>query len=155
MSLLNLNTPTNLPPVGKEYICFQIDGKSAHAAKCVKHRIITKVVDCVISIDKFEQKCVLLKVVLQSMRLKCHINTIGIDQAFSNSAIFGHICFQNINKLYKHAGKCDDQQKFKDIIEADMVSTPEGFTNNTPRYPVTPLTLKKVLENHCVISLTY
>ena len=24
-----------------------------------------------------------------------------------------------------------------------MVSTPEGFTNNRPRYPITPRTLKK------------
>ena len=40
--LLNLNTPTNLPPMGKEYICFKIDAKSAQAAKCVKYIIMTK-----------------------------------------------------------------------------------------------------------------
>ena len=37
-------------------------------------------------------------------------------------------------KLYKQAGKCDDQQQFKDIIEAAIVSTPEGFTNYSPIY---------------------
>ena len=42
----------------------------------------------------------------------------------------------NIKKLYQHAGKCDNQQQFKDIVEAAMVSSPEGFTNNSPRYPL-------------------
>ena len=46
-------------------------------------------------------------------------------------------------KLYKHAGKCDDQQQFKDIIEVAMVSTPEGFTDNSTRYPMNPTTVKK------------
>ena len=35
-SILNLNTPTILPPVGKEYMCFQKDGKTAQAARCIK-----------------------------------------------------------------------------------------------------------------------
>ena len=29
----------------------------------------------------------------------------------------------NIKKIYLHAGKCDDQQNLKDIIDAAMVST--------------------------------
>ena len=37
---------------------------------------------------------------------------------------------ENINKLYKSAGKCDDQQKYKVILEAYMVSTPEGLVDN-------------------------
>ena len=44
---------------------------------------------------------------------------------------------QKHKKLYKHAGKCDNQKQFKDILEAAMVSTPEGFTNDSPRYPMT------------------
>ena len=51
--LLHLNTPPVLPPVGKEYICFQIGGKSALAAMCIKSMIMNKVVDCVLSIDTF------------------------------------------------------------------------------------------------------
>ena len=39
---------------------------------------------------------------------------------------------------------CDDQQQFKDIPEADMVSTPEGLTNNSPRSPMTPTPVKKL-----------
>ena len=27
---------THLPPLGKEYLCFQVDNKSPHAAQCVK-----------------------------------------------------------------------------------------------------------------------
>ena len=50
---------------------------------------------------------------------------------------------QNINKLYKHSGKCDNQQQFKDICESDMVSTPEGFTNESPISPITSTPVKK------------
>ena len=46
-------------------------------------------------------------------------------------------------KLYKQAGKCDYQQQFKDIIEAVMVSTPEGFTNYSPISPSTSTLVKK------------
>ena len=94
-------------------MCFHIDGKYAQTLKCVKSRIMTKVIDCVISIDNFEQQCVVLKGVLQSPRIKDHVKTIGVDQSLSNGALFEHMCLQNINKLYKHAGKCDEQQQFK------------------------------------------
>ena len=42
------------------------EGKSDQAARCIKSRIITKVVDYVLSIDTFEHKCVVLKGMLQS-----------------------------------------------------------------------------------------
>ena len=29
-------------------------------------------------------------------------------------------------------GKCDDQKKYKDIIEVAMFPTPERFTDNSP-----------------------
>ena len=47
------------------------------------------------------------------------------------------------SKLYKQAGKCDDQQKFKDILESAMVSTPEGFANDIPIYPMTSTPVNK------------
>ena len=59
---------------------FQINGKSSQAAMCVKSRIMTNVVDFVLSIDTFEQKCFVIKGILQSPRLKYHMKTIGIDQ---------------------------------------------------------------------------
>ena len=62
---MNLNTTAKLPPVGKEYMCFHIDGKSAQASKCVKSGIIIINIDFVISINKFEQQYVVLKGMLQ------------------------------------------------------------------------------------------
>ena len=65
---------------------------------------------------------------LQSPQLKDHVQTIGIDQYLSNNAIYEHKCLENIKKLYKQAGKCGGHQQLKDIVEAAMVSTPEGLT---------------------------
>ena len=45
--------------------------------------------------------------------------------------------------MYKQAGKCADQQQFKDIIEAAMVSTPEGLTNDSTTSPTTSTPFKK------------
>ena len=45
--------------------------------------------------------------------------------------------------LYKQSGKCEDQQQFKFIIEADMVSTHEGFTGDSPIYSSTSTPVKK------------
>ena len=61
-------------------MCFLKEGKSDQAARCIKSRIMTKVIDYVLSIDTFEQQCVVLKGMLQSPRLKDHVQTIGIDQ---------------------------------------------------------------------------
>ena len=124
-------------------MCFHIDGKYAHAEKCVKYRIMTKVIDCVLSIDTFEQKCVRLKGMLQSPRIKYHVRTIGIDQELSNSALFEHRSLQNIRKLCKNSGKFGDQLQLKDIIEAAMVSTTEAFNDNSPISPMTPTTVNK------------
>ena len=49
-----------------------------------------------------------------------------------------------MKKLYKHAGKCDDQKQFKDILEAAMFYTPEGFTNNSTIYPIISTPVKKL-----------
>ena len=43
----------------------------------------------------------------------------------------------NIKKIYQNAGKCDDQQKLKDIIDAALLSTPEGVTDNSPNVHTT------------------
>ena len=58
--------------------------------------------------------------------------TIVIDQSLSNSAMYEHICQENIKKLHNSAGKYDYQQQYKYIIESAMVSTPEIFTGNSP-----------------------
>ena len=38
----------------------------------------------------------------------------------------------NIKKIYQHTDKCDDQQNLKDIIDAAILSTPEGLTDPSP-----------------------
>ena len=74
---------------------------------------------------------------LKSPQLKDYLQTIGIDQYLSNNDIYEHKCLENIKKIYKQAGKCDDHQQFKYILEAAMVSIPEGFTNGSPISPMT------------------
>ena len=70
-----------------------IDSKFSQEFKCVKFRIITKVFNCFISINKIEQQCVVLKFLFQSLRLKDHMKTIDIDQSLSNSDILEHRFF--------------------------------------------------------------
>ena len=119
------------------------EDESYQAARCIKSRIMTKVIDYVLSIYTFKQKCVVLKGMMQSPRLKDHEQTIGIHPSLSNNDIYEHKFLENIKKLYKEAGKCDDQKKLKNILEADMVSTPEGFTNNSHISPMTSSPVKK------------
>ena len=59
---------------------FKIDSKSSQAANCVKFKIMTKAIGYFLSIDTFEHKRVVNKVMLQSPHLKYHMKTIGIDQ---------------------------------------------------------------------------
>ena len=122
---------------------FQIYGKSTRADKFVKYGIMTKVIDFVLYIDTFEHQCVVIEGILQSPRLKYHVETIGIRKLLRNSALFEHRCLQNIRNLYKHAGKCDNKQQFKYILEAAMVSIPEEFTNNIPISPMNLTSVKK------------
>ena len=101
------------------------EGKYEQAARCIKSRIITKVIYSVLSIDTFEQQYVVLKGMFQSPRLKYNVQTIGVDQSLSKNDTYELTCLQNIKKLYKQAGKCEDQQQFKDILEDDIIYTPE------------------------------
>ena len=80
---------------------------------------------------------------LLSVRLKYHVHTFVIDQSLRNNAIHEQKCLENIKKLYKQAGKCDNQQQFKYILEADMVSNPEGFTKNSLISPMKSSPVKK------------
>ena len=98
------------------------EGKSDQASRCIKSRIMTKMIIFSHSIHTFEQQFVMIKGMLQSPLLKVHVQTIGIDPSLSNNAIYEHKCLENIKKLYKQAVKCDNQQQFKDILEAAMVS---------------------------------
>ena len=70
------------------------------------------------------------------------MKTIGIDKSLCTSSYSEHKCMNNIKKIYQHAGKCDDQQNFKDVLDDDMVSTPEGVTYNSPNVPIVNLTVR-------------
>ena len=62
------------------------------------------------------------------------MDTIGIEQSAFARSSFEHRCMNNIKNLYQHAGKCDDQQNLKDIIDAAIISTPEVVTDNSPNF---------------------
>ena len=62
---VDLNKTKQLPPAGKGYLCLQINGISSHAAQCVKSWIMNKAIDYIISIDTFEQQCIVIKGMLQ------------------------------------------------------------------------------------------
>ena len=49
----------------------------------------------------------------------------------------------NIKKIYQHAGKCDYQQNLKDVLEAALLSTPEGVTDNIHNMPMPSTPVKK------------
>ena len=50
-----------VPPSGNEYIFFQTDGDTDHASQCAKSLALIKVVDSIIEIESFQQKCVIIK----------------------------------------------------------------------------------------------
>ena len=93
----------------KEYLCFQIEGKSAHAAQCDKSRALTKVINLTVGIESFEEQYVILKGLSQSYKLKQNMVNIVIYQSLSNSTMCGHRFLENINKLYKSDENFDDQ----------------------------------------------
>ena len=49
----------------------------------------------------------------------------------------------NIKTINQHAGKCDDQQNLKYIIDTDILSNPEGFTYISPNVHMTSTPIKK------------
>ena len=65
------------------------------------------------------------------------MKTIGIDQSLSNNSLYEQNILQKTIKVHKHAGKRENQQQFKDILEDAMFSTSEGFTDNSHRSPMT------------------
>ena len=124
ISPVELPKTTELPPVGKEYLCFRINSKYPHTEQYVKSRILNKAIDPILYINTFEQQYVMIKCMLQSSRLEDHMKTIRIDQSSFTRSYFEHRCMDNIKKIYQHAGKSDDQQNLKDILEASLLSTP-------------------------------
>ena len=96
----------------------------------------------------------MLKGMLQSPRLKYHVQTIGIHLSLSNDAIYEQKCLEKIKRLFKQAGKCDDQQQLKDIIDDAMVSTTGIFTDNSPISPVTSAPVKNPSAQNSLFMFT-
>ena len=92
-------------------------------------------VDLILDIESFEQKHFILKGLLQSDQLKQHMVIILICQLSNDSAMYEHSCLKNINKLCTSAVKCDNQHKYKAIIELVMFSPPEISTKNSTISP--------------------
>ena len=70
------------------------------------------------------------------------MKTIGVDQSLCKSSSFEHKCLNNIKKIYQHAGKCDDQQNLKDILDSAMVLIPEGVTDDSSNVTMTSTPVK-------------
>ena len=104
---------------------------------------LTEFIDLIVDIETFEEQFVILKVLLHSDRLKQYMVTIEIYQLLGNCEIYEHRCLGKIEELYTSAGNCNDQLKFKVIIELSMVSTPEAFIDKVPISIGPPLIVKK------------
>ena len=68
---------------------------------------------------------------------------IGIDQSLFTKTSFEHKCMNNIIYIYQHAGKCDDQQNLKDILDAAIMCNPELVTDDIPNLPMNQTTVEK------------
>ena len=86
--------------------------------------MLNKAIDSILYIDTLEQKCVVIKCMLQSSSLEDHMKTIGIEQSLCTRSSFENKFMNNIKNIYQHAGKCDEQKSLKDVLDASMVSTP-------------------------------
>ena len=60
----------------------------------------------------------------------------------------------SIKNIYQHAGKCDDQQNLKDIIDAAILYNPEGFTDNSTNVhmPSTPVKKPSARKSLCLFT---
>ena len=79
----------------------------------------------IFEIKSFEQQFVIIKNLLQSEKLRRHMNTIGIDKSVINSALYEQIFLENMKKLYKSDGRYYYQPKYKSILKSVMVPPPE------------------------------
>ena len=60
----------------------------------------------------------------------------------------------NIKKIYQHAGKCDDKKNLKDIIDAAILSTTEGVTDNIPNVHMASTPFKKQSDRKSLCLFT-
>ena len=82
------------------------------------------------------------------------MKTICIDRSLFNMYTFEHRCMNNIKYIYQHPGKRDDQKKLKDLLEAALLSNPEGFTDNSNNVHIssTPVNKPSARKSLCLFT---
>ena len=58
--------------------------------------------DLIIELGFFENKCVIVKGLLQSEQLKRHMVIIGVDQSSSNIVMYKHRCMEKLRSYTKN-----------------------------------------------------
>ena len=60
----------------------------------------------------------------------------------------------NIKNIYQHAGKCDDQQNLKDIIDSAVMLTLEVVIDDIPNVPIksTPVNKPSASKSLCLFT---
>ena len=79
-----------LPKYGKESLCFHNDGIILHTVQCAKSISKSIFVEDILSIGSFDQRHVVLDIILQLKQLKNHMVVIGVYSQFSFSTIYKH-----------------------------------------------------------------
>ena len=58
-----------------------------------------------------------------------------------------------MKKLYKSTGKYNDQQHHNAILEAEITSNPEGFTDTSPMSTGPSVTVKNLAQGNNSVNL--
>ena len=61
---ITTTTTPQLPtmaPSGKQYLCFQVEGESSHAAKCSKSIALIKFLKKIFEVESIEQQFIIIK----------------------------------------------------------------------------------------------
>ena len=61
----------------------------------------------------------------------------------------------NNKKLYKYAGKFDDQQQYRSILKSATASTPQGFTDNSLMSTIQSVTVKNAIARKSLRHFLY
>ena len=91
---------------------------------------------------------------LQYPSLDDYMKTIGIEQSLCNRSSYEHKCLNNIKNIDQHAGKCNNKQNLKDILDYAMMSTPEDVRYDSPSLPMTSTPVKKSIAGKSLCLFT-
>ena len=78
---------------------------------------------------------------------------IGLGKSLSIIVLYKRRCLENIKTLCKSARKCDDKQKYNAMDKSTMVSTPEGFNDNSRITYGQSVHVKKLVEGNLFVTL--